>query len=82
MLVCQFIKNYEVYPLQEQMAEHTMKAYMLWLMCNPWYNHFQDTTPVMHKRWAIETGSRGVWGAVVDKSKKHSINACKNFEID
>ena len=25
---------------------------------------------------------RYVWGAVVDKSKKHSINACKNFEIN
>ena len=23
-----------------------------------------------------------IWGAVVDKSKKHSINACKNFEIN
>ena len=25
---------------------------------------------------------RNLWGAVVDKSKKHSINACKNFEIN
>ena len=23
-----------------------------------------------------------VWGAVVDKSIKHSINVCKNFEIN